>query len=137
MPAEETEMPAISPKEGPVAVTGASGYISSWIVQDLVEQGYLVHACVRDMGNPAKVDHLLAMNEEGLWGCVELHEGDVFEQCSYNEPFGGAWAEEKNSEAATSFPGLLPDSRRLEPASPLPTWACRPVRIPSDFFSVN
>jgi uncharacterized protein YbjT (DUF2867 family) len=27
---------ALSPASGPVAVTGASGYIGSWVVQDLV-----------------------------------------------------------------------------------------------------
>ena len=41
-------MSAISPADGPVAVTGASGYIGSWIVRDLMEQGDEVRACVRD-----------------------------------------------------------------------------------------
>ena len=35
-------MPAISPASGPVAVTGASGYIGSWAVYDLAAQGYQV-----------------------------------------------------------------------------------------------
>ncbi|HBP14633.1 MAG TPA: hypothetical protein DD457_05470, partial [Gammaproteobacteria bacterium] len=54
---------AVSVADGPIAVTGSSGYIGSWIVQDLVEQGYTVRACVRDATNPDKVDHLLAMND--------------------------------------------------------------------------
>ena len=37
-----TSSTAISPSDGPVAVTGASGYIGSWIVHDLMEQGYSV-----------------------------------------------------------------------------------------------
>ena len=41
-------MSVISSSDGPVAVTGASGYIGSWIVRDLVDQGYQVRACVRD-----------------------------------------------------------------------------------------
>ena len=65
-------MTAISPTDGPIAVTGASGYIGSWIVQDLIEQGYPVRACVRDVAKPEKVDHLLAMNDAGLEGHVEL-----------------------------------------------------------------
>ncbi len=55
--------PEVSPGDGPIAVTGASGYIGSWTVYDLMEQGYSVRACVRDTGNPIKVDHLLAMND--------------------------------------------------------------------------
>jgi len=83
----ERKMPAISPQTGPVAVTGASGYIGSWIVQDCVEQGYQVHACVRDKNKPEKVDHLLAMNDAGYLGRVELFEADLFENGSYDEPF--------------------------------------------------
>jgi nucleoside-diphosphate-sugar epimerase len=33
-------MSAKSPAAGPIAVTGASGYIGSWIVYDLMEAGY-------------------------------------------------------------------------------------------------
>lgn len=80
-------MPAVSLTEGAVAVTGASGYIGSWIVQDLVEQGYRVHACVRDISRSEKVDHLLAMNETGLPGNVELKDGDLFERGSYDDAF--------------------------------------------------
>jgi uncharacterized protein YbjT (DUF2867 family) len=35
-------MAPISPKDGPVAVTGASGYIGSHLVKNLVEHGYTV-----------------------------------------------------------------------------------------------
>ncbi len=82
-------MPAISPADGPVAVTGASGYIGSWIVRDLVEQGYRVHACVRDPSNADKVDHLLAMNDAGLRGRVILQTGDLNEPSSYEGAFAG------------------------------------------------
>ncbi|MCH8258023.1 MAG: NAD-dependent epimerase/dehydratase family protein [Proteobacteria bacterium] len=78
---------AISPTDGPVAVTGASGYIGSWIVRDLLEQGYEVRACVRDTRNPLKVDHLLAMNNADLGGQVELCASDLFEPGSYDEAF--------------------------------------------------
>eukprot|EP01047_Picozoa_sp_COSAG01_P117822 COSAG01_NODE_46489_length_399_cov_7.020000_1_plen_57_part_10 len=52
---------AVSPASGPVAVTGASGFIGSWIVEDCVRQGYTVRACVRDRSNEKKVAHLLAL----------------------------------------------------------------------------
>jgi NAD(P)-dependent dehydrogenase (short-subunit alcohol dehydrogenase family) len=82
----------ISPADGPIAVTGASGYIGSWIVQDCVEQGYTVRTCVRDASNGYKVDHLLAMNDQGLRGKVELHEGDLFRPGSYDDAFKGCSA---------------------------------------------
>ena len=83
-------MPAISPTDGPVAVTGASGYIGSWIVYDLMQQGYRVRGCVRDTSKPEKVDHLLAMNDDpALRGRVELFEGDLFSQGSYEAAFSG------------------------------------------------
>ena len=44
-------MAGISKNEGPVAVTGASGYIGSRVVEDLMKEGYEVHACVRDKSN--------------------------------------------------------------------------------------
>lgn len=78
---------SISPADGPVAVTGSSGYIGSWIVRDLAEQGYTVRACVRDPGKPEKVDHLVALNSAGLRGKVELAAGDLFQRGSYDEAF--------------------------------------------------
>ena len=83
---------AISPADGPIAVTGASGYIGSWVVYDCVEQGYTVRACVRDASNNDKVDHLLAMNNQGLRGSVELYEGDLFKPGSYDTAFHGCSA---------------------------------------------
>src|ERR1035437_303925 len=83
---------AISPASGPVAVTGASGYIGSWTVRDLVEQGYHVRACVRDVSKPEKVAHLTAMDELGLRGTVELAEGDLGRPGSYDEAFRGCAA---------------------------------------------
>ena len=83
---------AVSPADGPIAVTGASGYIGSWIVQDCVEQGYAVRACVRDPNRPEKVDHLTALNDAGLRGSVELCAGDLFKPGSYDDAFDGCCA---------------------------------------------
>ena len=87
-----TTSTAISPADGPVAVTGASGYIGSWTVRDLLDQGYHVRACVRDRSKPQKVDHLESLEELGLRGVVELAEGDLAEPGSYDDAFDGCSA---------------------------------------------
>ena len=89
MPVTEKSMSrAISPKDGPVAVTGASGYIGTWIVEDLLDQGYATRACVRDRSKPEKVDHLVELGEDaGYRGELELFEGDLNSAGSYDEAF--------------------------------------------------
>ncbi|MXW52903.1 MAG: NAD-dependent epimerase/dehydratase family protein [Gammaproteobacteria bacterium] len=82
-----SESRAVSPTDGPVAVTGASGYIGSWIVKDFAEMGYTVRACVRDLNKPDKVDHLSTLNQANLRGSVEICEGDIWEAGSYDEAF--------------------------------------------------
>ncbi|XVF09705.1 hypothetical protein REPUB_Repub07fG0118300 [Reevesia pubescens] len=45
-----------------VCVTGASGYIASWLVKLLLQCGYTVKATVRDPNDPKKTEHLLALD---------------------------------------------------------------------------
>ena len=85
-------MPAVSPSEGPVAVTGASGYIGAHTVAALVERGYTVRACITDATDPIKVDHLLAMNSAPNPGHVELFTANLVERGSYDRPFEGCSA---------------------------------------------
>ncbi|CAI0436089.1 unnamed protein product [Linum tenue] len=44
-----------------VCVTGASGFIGSWLTMRLLEQGYTVRATVRDPGDERKVKHLVEL----------------------------------------------------------------------------
>ncbi len=85
-------MAPVKPTDGPVAVTGANGYIGSWNVHELVEHGYHVHACMRDTRNPVKVSHLLEMNDKGLRGQVTLKQGDLKDPGSYDDAFAGCVA---------------------------------------------
>ncbi|KAL2895060.1 Cinnamoyl-CoA reductase 1 [Bienertia sinuspersici] len=48
-------------KGGVVCVTGASGFIGSWLVQLLLNRGYSVHATVQDINEKKETDHLLAL----------------------------------------------------------------------------
>ena len=56
--------------KGVVAVTGASGYIGSFVVSALLDAGYFVRACVRDPSNAEKVGHLrkegVCLNKESF-----------------------------------------------------------------------
>jgi bifunctional dihydroflavonol 4-reductase/flavanone 4-reductase len=40
----------MSGNKGPVVVTGASGFVGSWLVMKLLQAGYVVRATVRDPG---------------------------------------------------------------------------------------
>ena len=87
-------MPSINgPEDGPVAVTGASGYIGSHIVKNLVESGYTTRACVRDTSREDKTACLLAIGEAGP-GNVELHGADLMKagEGAYDEVFAGCTA---------------------------------------------
>jgi len=41
-----------------VMVTGATGYIASWIVKYLLDEGYTVHAAIRNSSNEKKINIL-------------------------------------------------------------------------------
>ncbi|GKC56199.1 cinnamoyl-CoA reductase 2 [Tanacetum coccineum] len=47
-----------------VCVTGASGYIASWIVKLLLHRGYSVHATVRSLDDRAKIPESGAVVDE-------------------------------------------------------------------------
>lgn len=81
------------PNDGPVAVTGASGYIGSHVVKNLVEHGYAVRATVRDASREDKVSHLKAMNDAGP-GSVEIVSRDLFQATEgvYDDVFAGCAA---------------------------------------------
>ncbi|MFO8055231.1 MAG: aldehyde reductase [Bacteroidales bacterium] len=71
-----------------ILVTGGSGYIASWIISYLLEDGQSVVATVRDKSNTEKAGHLLRMAEEKK-GSLELHEADLLEEGSFEGPVKG------------------------------------------------
>lgn len=76
------------PEGSLIAVTGANGFIGTWICRKLLEKGYRVRAVVRDPANAAKVAHLkgLAHSER-----LELAKGELNEN-DYNSAFVGVHA---------------------------------------------
>ena len=85
-------MTSVKAEEGPVAVTGASGYVGAHTVAVLLRRGYQVRACVTDMYIPDKNEHLLSMNDQGLEGSVELFSANLLEEVSYDDVFNDATA---------------------------------------------
>ncbi len=69
----------------PVLVTGASGYVASWIVRYLLEDGHTVRGTVR---NPDKPEHLHALAEAHP-GRLTLHRADLLDEGSYAEAMAG------------------------------------------------
>jgi len=84
-------MTAVKPSDGPVAVTGASGYIGLHAVILLVKRGYTVHACVRE-NIPLKTDPLKALNNGDYPGKMELFTANLLDKGSYDAPFKGCVA---------------------------------------------
>ena len=80
-------MPAVTSSDGPVAVTGASGYVGSHVVIALMKHGYTIHACVTQLNNPDKTEHLLKLNGGEYPGHVELFSANLLEEGSYDIPF--------------------------------------------------
>ncbi len=62
-----------------VTVTGATGYIASWIVNDLLEDGHIVRITVRDKANIQKYQHLLDI-ESICEGELVVYEADLMKK---------------------------------------------------------
>ncbi|XP_061352036.1 cinnamoyl-CoA reductase CAD2-like [Gastrolobium bilobum] len=70
-----------------VCVTGASGYIASWIVKFLLHRGYTVKATVRDTNDPKKIQHLL--NLDGAKERLHLFKANLLEEGSFDSVVQG------------------------------------------------
>ena len=72
----------------PVLVTGATGFVAGWLVKRLLEEGFTVHAPVRDPASQTKVGHLTALAET-LPGALKLFKADLLTPGSYSEAMAG------------------------------------------------
>lgn len=71
-------------KSKPILVTGANGYVASWLVKSLLDEGLKVHAAVRNPNNEQKVGHLKALAAASK-GELKLFAADLLKEGSYKE----------------------------------------------------
>ncbi|KAJ1689702.1 hypothetical protein LUZ63_013857 [Rhynchospora breviuscula] len=73
--------------KGPVVVTGASGFVGTWLVMKLLQAGYTVRATVRDPSNQKKMKPLLDL--PGSKERLTLWKADLSEPGSFDEAIKG------------------------------------------------
>ena len=71
-----------------VCVTGAAGFIAGHVIVDLLDEGHVVHATVRDLGDDAKRSHLDVLKEQYA-GKLSLFEADLLDRGSLDAALEG------------------------------------------------
>ncbi|XP_020214815.1 tetraketide alpha-pyrone reductase 1 isoform X2 [Cajanus cajan] len=97
-----------------VCVTGASGFMASWIVKFLLQRGYTVRATVREPSNPNKVDHLLRL--EGANERLQLFKADLLEEGSFDSAVDGCDAVFHTASPVRLGPVNDPQAELIDPA---------------------
>ncbi|XWS75659.1 hypothetical protein CRYUN_Cryun01aG0110100 [Craigia yunnanensis] len=65
-----------------VCVTGASGFIASWLVKQLLQRGYTVKATVRDPSDAKKTQHLVSL--DGAKERLHLFKAELVDEGSFD-----------------------------------------------------
>ncbi|KAG6710882.1 hypothetical protein I3842_05G025300 [Carya illinoinensis] len=96
-----------------VCVTGASGYIASWLVKLLLQRGYTVNASVRDPNDPKKTEHLLML--DGAKERLHLFKADLLEEGSFDSLVDGCEGV-FHTASPVDFSANDPQAELIEPA---------------------
>ncbi len=65
-------------------VSGATGYVAGWLVKKLLEEGFTVHAAVRNPDKKEKTQHLDRIASESS-GSIKYFKADLMQDGSYAE----------------------------------------------------
>lgn len=91
MGSHPTAMAPITPADGEVAVTGVSGFTGGWVVQELVEHGFTVRACMREQDSWRGKSATAFLS--GLGPAVTIVDKcDLFVEGSFDAAFRGCSA---------------------------------------------
>lgn len=71
-----------------VCVTGASGYVGTHVVRELLERGYRVRGTVRDTSQEEKTAHLYRLAEGSAYP-LELVSANLMDEGAFDEAFAG------------------------------------------------
>lgn len=69
-------------------ITGATGYVAGWIVKKLLDEGFTVHAPVRNPNDTEKLKYMNAIAEKAP-GKIRYFKADLLEPGSYDEAMKG------------------------------------------------
>ncbi len=75
-------------KTKPILVTGANGYVASWLVKRLLEEGHTVHATVRNPQNEKKIGHLKNLEKQSK-GTIKFFKTDLLQKDSFFKAMQG------------------------------------------------
>lgn len=70
-------------EKNPILVTGATGYIASWVIKQLLEQGHTVHATVRDLKKQNSYAHLNKIADQ-CSGTIQFFEANLLNEGSFD-----------------------------------------------------
>jgi len=72
----------------PILVTGGTGYMASWIVKQLLDEGREVRTTVRNLAQKDKYAHLTALAVKSS-GILQFFEADLLKKGSFSEAMAG------------------------------------------------
>jgi len=113
-------------KTKPILVTGGTGYLASWIIKMLLEDGIDVHATVRDSSNTAKIEHLTTLANQSS-ATLKLFDADLLKKGSFEEAMGDC-----ELVFHTASPFIISDIK-----NPIPSLLIVLIHIPPTCFATR